>query len=94
MDSLFEAALNAAALRPEVCERHPDRDGQLAIDLPSLGIKRYWCTECCDAYPSKGFGRAYATGTSAEAHAEAQEAGRLQQEYDEAKPHSENRRYL
>ena len=38
--------------------------------------------------------RAYGTGLGAQAHAEAQESGRLQQEYDEAKPYSENRRYL
>ena len=38
--------------------------------------------------------RAYATGLGSAAHAEAQESGKLQQEYDEAKPYSENRRYL
>ena len=68
------------------CERHPDRAGTLAIDLPSLGIKRYWCKECCDAYPSKGFGRAYATGLGQEAHAEAQESGVLQAEYERGRP--------
>ena len=38
--------------------------------------------------------RAYATGLGSAAHAEAQEAGKLQQEYDSAKPYSEQRRYL
>ena len=38
--------------------------------------------------------RAYGTGLGSAAHAEAQEAGSLQQEYDNAKPYSEDRRYL
>lgn len=45
------------------CEKHPDREGFLSIDLPSIGIKTYWCRECQDAYderyPSKGFGRVF-----------------------------------
>jgi hypothetical protein len=32
------------------CERHPEREGQLAISLPSIGIARYWCQECRDEY--------------------------------------------
>ena len=76
------------------CERHPDREGTLAIDLPSMGIRRYWCSECRDAYPSKGFGRAYATGLGKQAHEEAQEAAKAQQEFDNSKPYSEQRRYL
>ena len=28
------------------CEHHADREGSLAIDLPSLKIKRYLCAEC------------------------------------------------
>ena len=67
-----------------ICERHPDREGALSIDLPSIGLSRYWCKECRDAYdatfPAKGFGRAYATGLGKEAHAEAQEAKRLHDE--------------
>lgn len=78
------------------CERHPDREGTLAIDLPSIGIRRYWCKECRDAYdakfPAKGFGRAYGTGLGSQAHAEAQESGRMQREYEGAKPYSEQRR--
>ena len=80
------------------CERHPEREGKLAISLPSIGIERYWCAECRAEYdrifPSKGFGRAFGTGCGAEAHAEAQEAGRLQQDYDNSKPYSQERRYL
>ena len=79
----------------DTCERHPDRQGFLSIDLPSIRIKRFWCLECRAEYderfPSKGFGRAYGTGTSLEAHAEAQEAGRLQEEYHNAKPFSDKR---
>ena len=69
------------------CERHPERDGILAIDLPSIGIRRYWCQQCRDKYdaqyPSKGFGRAFGTGISKEAHAEAQESGRYDQVLNE-----------
>ena len=28
------------------CERHPDREGALRIDLPSIGLKRFLCDEC------------------------------------------------
>ncbi len=28
------------------CETHADREGTLAVDLPSLGIKRYLCEQC------------------------------------------------
>ena len=80
------------------CERHPEREGQLAISLPSIGIVRYWCQECRDEYdrthPSKGFGRAYATGLGPQAHAEAQEAARQQEDFDNAKPFSDQRGYL
>ena len=81
-----------------ICERHPEREGVLAISLPSIGIARYWCKECRDAYdaqyPSKGFGRAYATGLGAQAHAEAQEAGKQQDEFSRAVKYAEERRYL
>jgi hypothetical protein len=81
-----------------ICERHPEREGQLAISLPSIGIMRYWCAECRAEYdakfPSKGFGRAYATGLGPDAHAEAQEAGQLQDEFSRGAKHAEERRYL
>jgi hypothetical protein len=58
------------------CERHPEREGKLAISLPSIGIMRYWCQECRDEYDathqSKGFGRAFGTGLGPDANAEAQ----------------------
>jgi hypothetical protein len=96
MDTLIKGALDAAALRPATpCERHSDREGTLAISLPSIGIMRYWCQECRDEYdrtfPSKGFGRAFGTGTGKEAHAEAQESKRLQEDYDRARPTKERR---
>lgn len=28
------------------CERHPEREGTLTVDLPSLNIRRYMCAEC------------------------------------------------
>ena len=31
-----------------VCEFHPEREGKLRIDLPSIGVKRYLCEECND----------------------------------------------
>ena len=80
------------------CERHPEREGVLAISLPYIGIARYWCKECRDAYdatyPSRGFGRAYATGLGPQAHAEAQEAGQQQDEFSRGVKHAEERRYL
>ena len=80
------------------CESHPEREGQLAISLPSIGIERYWCQECRDEYdrthPSKGFGRAYASGLGPDAHVEAQEAGQLQDEFSRGVKHAEERRYL
>jgi hypothetical protein len=80
------------------CERHPEREGQLAISLPSIGVMHSWCQECRDAYdathPSKGFGRAYASGLGSQAHAEAQEAGQLQDEFSRGAKHAEERRYL
>ena len=80
------------------CSRHPERDGKLAIDLPSIGIKHYWCKECRDKYdatfPSKGFRRAFGTGLGSDAHAEAQEANRYDDEYQSMKPHAKVRKYL
>ena len=49
--------------------------------------------EYCDYY-NRQSRAAYATGLGKQAHAEAQEAGALQQEYDNAKPYSTDRRYL
>ena len=31
------------------CEKHPDRDGTLRIDLPSIGVKQFLCEECNEA---------------------------------------------
>ena len=28
------------------CERHIERPGTLAVDLPSLGIRQYLCEQC------------------------------------------------
>ena len=28
------------------CKNHEDRAGTLAVDLPSLGLRRYLCAEC------------------------------------------------
>ena len=32
------------------CEKHPDRDGILTVDLPSIGIRRAMCLECRAAF--------------------------------------------
>lgn len=31
------------------CEKHAEREGTLAVDLPSIGMKRYMCAECRNA---------------------------------------------
>ena len=28
------------------CDNHLDREGQLRVDLPSIGVRRYLCDEC------------------------------------------------
>jgi hypothetical protein len=28
------------------CDNHPDRDGILFVDLPSIGVRRWGCFEC------------------------------------------------
>ena len=28
------------------CENHPERPGTLAVDLPSIGVRRFLCEEC------------------------------------------------
>ena len=30
------------------CEKHPDREGVLRVELPSIGLKRYLCFECTE----------------------------------------------
>jgi hypothetical protein len=32
------------------CENHPDREGLLAVSLPSIGIMRHMCAECRSAF--------------------------------------------
>ena len=32
------------------CENHADREGILAVDLPSIGIRRFMCMECKAAF--------------------------------------------
>ena len=80
------------------CESHPEREGQLAISLPSIGIARYWCQECRDEYdrtfPSKGFGRAFGSGCGPEAAAEQRELKEMQDEFSRGMKHTESRRYL
>lgn len=82
----------------DVCENHPDREGFLAIDLPSIRLKRFWCLECrleYDAqFPSKGFGRAYGSGTGPQAAAEQRESKDMQDEFSRGMKTSDERRYL
>lgn len=28
------------------CDKHTDREGTLAVELPSIGVRRYLCAEC------------------------------------------------
>ena len=35
------------------CENHADREGLLAVSLPSIGIMRYMCAECRTAFDKK-----------------------------------------
>ena len=77
------------------CEKHPDRDGILTVDLPSIGIKKYECIECRAAWQlSVGHGRAYGTGLGQEAHREAQEAWRYDREIQQGKLNAKVRKYL
>ena len=32
------------------CEQHPDREGTLTVDLPSIGVQRYMCDACIEAF--------------------------------------------
>ena len=68
------------------CEKHPDRDGILTVDLPSIGIRRYMCLECRMAWqlgikPE----RAYGTGLGRAAHQEAQESKRYADDWERGK---------
>ena len=77
------------------CERHSGRHGILTVDLPSIGIRRYMCLECRMAFElAVSSGRAYATGLGHEAHREAQEAARFDQQLQEGKLHAKVRKYL
>jgi len=33
---------------PPRCEQHHDREGHLAVDLPSINVRRYLCDECSE----------------------------------------------
>ena len=35
------------------CENHADREGLLAVSLPSIGIMRHMCAECRTAFDKK-----------------------------------------
>ena len=73
------------------CYHHPERVGVTSVYLESAGFQRVLlCKECGDKLHP--FGRAYGTGLGSQAHAEAQESGRMQREYEGAKPYSEQRR--
>lgn len=69
----------------------------LAWDGSEQHAIRWWgiCAECAEGLPVAPVRipgiAAYGTGLSREAHIEAQEAGRLQREYEEAMPRNENR---
>ena len=75
------------------CVHHPDLSAVTSIysaahDWERVGL----CKECSDKFHP--FGRAYATGLGPQAHAEAQEAGRLQEEFSHGMKYTEERRYL
>jgi hypothetical protein len=75
------------------CESHPDRAGVTSIYSEAHEWRRILlCKECSDTLHP--FGRAYGTGLSMDAHAEAQEAGRYEKEYQDSKPHAKVRKYL
>ena len=75
------------------CERHPDRVGVTSIYSEAHDWQRiYLCKECSDTLHP--FGRAFGTGTGREAHAEAQEAGRYDREYQDTKTNAHIRKYL
>ena len=75
------------------CYHHPERVGVTSVYLESAGFQRVLlCKECGDKLHP--FGRAYGTGLGSEAHAEAQESGRYDREYQDAKTNAKVRKYL
>ena len=60
------------------CEKHPDRDGILT------GVYRFFCLEC-RAAQQLGYTRAVGTGIGREAHYEAQESKRYDDEFQRGK---------
>jgi len=74
----MQDALNAAALRP-TCKRHPDRVATSTL----YGIAQ--CLECVREDQAI-YHRAFGTGIGPEAHAEAQESGAYQAEYERLAP--------
>lgn len=75
------------------CRRHPDRAGVTSIYAGEMWLRVYLCKECADAFPWPRY-RAFGTGTGPEAHAEAQEAGRMDKELQEGKTNAKVRKYL
>jgi hypothetical protein len=72
------------------CIYHPDLRAVTSIyscahDWERVGL----CKSCTERLHP--FGRAYATGTGPQAHAEAQEAKRYAEDYDRARPTKERR---
>jgi hypothetical protein len=61
------------------CEKHPDRDASL------IGVSRRMCLECQLAYQLGYRERAYGTGIGKEAHGEAQESKRYNDEFQRGK---------
>ena len=43
------------------CENHADREGLLAVSLPSIGIMRHMCAECRTAFDQKMVAHAHAS---------------------------------
>ena len=100
---LFQSILEPVAnmrTRPFYCENHPD-DPEKRFYACREHQGKWICWECFKALPEtpkrpavygENANRAYATGLGPQAHYEAQEAGRLQREYEEAMPMNENRK--
>jgi len=74
------------------CRSHNDRAGVASI-YDRNGELAYLCKECSLALPSPG-GRAYGTGVGPAAHAEAQEAGGYDRQWQEGKLNAKVRKYL
>ena len=75
------------------CLHHPELRAVTSIysghDWQRIGL----CKECADAFPWPRY-RALGTGLGPQAHAEAQEAKRYDEEYQDSKPHAKLRIYL